>query len=150
MSGKSKNGKSKRASNFCWKRDRGRCFYCTKPLTWSEKTIDHVIPRSKGGSNQVWNFVISCEPCNSNKGDDWPSTESLSIVFRRKVIHQIGDALGFKIKSHKNRYEYEEVAATMKVQQHVFEHLMFESHVGMYAGDGANIDLLKGRGTEDG
>lgn len=48
------------------RRDKYQCQYCgsTKKLT-----LDHVIPRSKGGKHLWDNVVIACEPCNSRKGD---------------------------------------------------------------------------------
>jgi 5-methylcytosine-specific restriction endonuclease McrA len=48
------------------RRDNHRCQYCdsTKHLT-----LDHVIPRSKGGQHRWDNVVIACATCNSIKGD---------------------------------------------------------------------------------
>lgn len=31
-------------------------------------TKDHILPRSKGGANEMWNYNTMCQPCNSNKG----------------------------------------------------------------------------------
>jgi 5-methylcytosine-specific restriction endonuclease McrA len=46
-------------------RDGGRCVYCTAPAT----SIDHVIPRSRGGEH-VWENVVSCcRRCNHAKAD---------------------------------------------------------------------------------
>ncbi len=47
-------------------RDRHRCQYCG-----SERhlTVDHVVPRSKGGTDTWDNLVTSCAPCNRKKGD---------------------------------------------------------------------------------
>ena len=52
------------------RRDKHTCQYCgsTKQLT-----LDHVIPRSKGGKHTWDNVVIACESCNSRKGDRTPS-----------------------------------------------------------------------------
>ena len=49
-----------------FRRDRGQCQYCgsTKQLT-----IDHVIPRSKGGKTIWTNLVTACNRCNVFKGD---------------------------------------------------------------------------------
>ncbi|MBW4519717.1 MAG: HNH endonuclease [Scytolyngbya sp. HA4215-MV1] len=49
-----------------FRRDNHTCQYCgsTKKLT-----IDHVIPRSKGGGHTWDNVVAACETCNSRKGD---------------------------------------------------------------------------------
>jgi 5-methylcytosine-specific restriction endonuclease McrA len=46
-------------------RDGGRCVYCLAPAT----SIDHVVPRSRGGSH-VWENVVSCcRRCNHAKAD---------------------------------------------------------------------------------
>ena len=45
------------------------CFYCNKELSEQEKTVDHKIPVSKGGTNVKTNLVICCRHCNSLKND---------------------------------------------------------------------------------
>ena len=50
-------------------RDNGRCQYCDKKLSKSRFTIDHVMPRSKGGDSSWENLVCSCSRCNTKKGD---------------------------------------------------------------------------------
>lgn len=49
-----------------YKRDKNKCQYCgsTKSLT-----IDHVIPKSKGGEDTWENLVVACSSCNVKKGD---------------------------------------------------------------------------------
>lgn len=49
-----------------FKRDHGRCQYCG---TTKDLTIDHVIPRSKGGKSTWTNLVTACKRCNSKKSD---------------------------------------------------------------------------------
>jgi 5-methylcytosine-specific restriction endonuclease McrA len=44
-----------------------RCVYCGRGETALE--IDHVVPRSRGGTERVSNLVLSCHDCNSAKGD---------------------------------------------------------------------------------
>ncbi|WP_216892523.1 HNH endonuclease [Nocardia alni] len=46
-------------------RDRYRCAYCGGKA----ETIDHVIPRSRGGAHSWENCVASCAPCNHLKAD---------------------------------------------------------------------------------
>ncbi len=46
-------------------RDRFRCAYCGSKA----ETIDHVIPRSRGGEHSWENCVASCAPCNHRKAD---------------------------------------------------------------------------------
>lgn len=49
------------------KRDGFRCSYCGEQFKlWS---IDHIIPRSKGGSNHSNNLLLACIPCNAKKGN---------------------------------------------------------------------------------
>ena len=50
-------------------RDSWTCQYCGSR---SNLTVDHVIPRSKGGSSSWENIVASCAPCNRRKGDRLP------------------------------------------------------------------------------
>lgn len=50
-------------------RDHGKCQYCDKKLNKGRFTIDHVIPRSKGGKTVWENLVTSCARCNTRKGD---------------------------------------------------------------------------------
>ncbi len=46
-------------------RDAHRCVYCTVRAD----TIDHVVPRSRGGRNEWTNVVAACARCNHRKGD---------------------------------------------------------------------------------
>jgi len=47
-------------------RDRHLCHYCG---SGRHLTVDHVVPRSKGGTDTWDNLVTSCAPCNRKKGD---------------------------------------------------------------------------------
>jgi 5-methylcytosine-specific restriction endonuclease McrA len=51
-------------------RDGWACQYCGSR---SSLTVDHVIPRSKGGDSSWENIVASCAPCNRRKGDRLPA-----------------------------------------------------------------------------
>src|SRR5690606_18760839 len=46
-------------------RDGHRCQYCGA----AAESIDHVVPRSKGGPHTWENVVAACRPCNVRKGD---------------------------------------------------------------------------------
>jgi 5-methylcytosine-specific restriction endonuclease McrA len=50
-------------------RDGWQCMYCGARTSL---TVDHVIPRSKGGGSGWDNIVASCAPCNRRKGDRLP------------------------------------------------------------------------------
>ena len=51
-------------------RDRYACPYCG---AGSHLTMDHVVPRSRGGRSSWDNVVTSCAPCNLRKGDKLPA-----------------------------------------------------------------------------
>ena len=51
-------------------RDRWTCQYCGQER--GNLTVDHVIPRSKGGGSGWENIVTCCAPCNRRKGDRLP------------------------------------------------------------------------------
>lgn len=51
-------------------RDRFTCQYCKKVFDARDLTIDHVLPRSKGGKTNWNNVVSACMVCNTKKGND--------------------------------------------------------------------------------
>lgn len=55
-----------------WVRQRGRCKYCRGALSKETMTLDHVVPRAKGGRLTLSNLVLACKPCNESKGDAMP------------------------------------------------------------------------------
>jgi 5-methylcytosine-specific restriction endonuclease McrA len=57
---------NKPSRSMIYKRDGHKCQYCgsTKNLT-----IDHVIPRSRGGEDTWENLVVACNSCNTRKSD---------------------------------------------------------------------------------
>jgi 5-methylcytosine-specific restriction endonuclease McrA len=61
-------------------RDRWTCQYCGHER--GNLTVDHVIPRSKGGGSSWDNIVTCCAPCNRRKGDRLPT--QVNMVPRRK------------------------------------------------------------------
>ena len=56
-------------------RDRWACQYCGSER--HSLTVDHVIPRSKGGSSGWDNIVTCCAPCNRRKGDRLPKQANM-------------------------------------------------------------------------
>ena len=53
-------------------RDRNTCQYCGVILQANELTLDHVLPRSRGGLSTWENLVACCHECNRKKGNALP------------------------------------------------------------------------------
>lgn len=62
------------------KRDGCKCQYCSCRLNFENESIDHVIPRSRGGKHNWSNIVACCKGCNSKKADRTPSEAKMSLV----------------------------------------------------------------------
>ncbi|MFB2920248.1 MULTISPECIES: HNH endonuclease [Aerosakkonema] len=45
------------------------CCWCGKQMTISERTIEHLIPKSLGGSNALSNLRLACFSCNNLRGN---------------------------------------------------------------------------------
>ena len=63
-------------------RDRNTCQFCGQVCPAAELTLDHVVPRSRGGSTSWDNLVASCYRCNNIKGDRTPEEASLKLIRR--------------------------------------------------------------------
>jgi len=50
-------------------RDSFQCQYCLKQLNYKNATLDHILPRSKGGKASWQNLVCCCAVCNRKKGN---------------------------------------------------------------------------------
>jgi 5-methylcytosine-specific restriction endonuclease McrA len=66
-------------------RDRWTCQYCGSER--GALTVDHVIPRSKGGASTWDNIVTCCAPCNRRKGDRLPKEADMHPLHAPKPPH---------------------------------------------------------------
>jgi 5-methylcytosine-specific restriction endonuclease McrA len=62
-----------------FKRDNHRCVYCG---THEDLTLDHVMPKSRGGRTSWENLATACKRCNTRKGDCTP--EEASMLMRQR------------------------------------------------------------------
>lgn len=65
------------------RRDSNRCAYCSKSAT----TIDHVQPKSRGGTDSWENLVACCLRCNNKKGDKTLAEIGWSLSFSPRMPH---------------------------------------------------------------
>lgn len=61
-------------------RDEFTCQYCGKEFTSAKLTIDHVVPKSKGGKSTWQNMVAACWKCNNKKGDKKLSYMNMKLI----------------------------------------------------------------------
>jgi 5-methylcytosine-specific restriction endonuclease McrA len=60
------------------KRDRYTCQYCGR--RYCKLTLDHVLPRSRGGGSTWENLVAACSDCNCDKGDRTPAEAGMELL----------------------------------------------------------------------
>ena len=58
------------------RRDRHTCVYCAGHAD----TIDHVLPRCRGGGDTWFNLVAACQSCNGVKGDRTPQEAAMTMI----------------------------------------------------------------------
>jgi len=63
-------------------RDDNRCQYCGRRFPTTELSLDHVVPRSRGGSADWTNIVCACTRCNARKGGRLPSEAGMKLIQR--------------------------------------------------------------------
>lgn len=76
------------------KRDHNTCQYCG---IRADLTVDHVLPKSRGGRDTWENLVAACVSCNNRKGDRTPEEASMQLArepFRPSYVMFIRDFVG--------------------------------------------------------
>ena len=63
-----------------YSRDRNRCQYCGRQFPRAELNLDHVVPRSRGGTSVWENVVCSCHRCNRLKGGRTPGEAGMRLI----------------------------------------------------------------------
>lgn len=76
-------------------KSKGVCAHCGKKLELETMTVDHVIPLSKGGTNELKNLVALCENCNKDKSNYIVDPEDyfrhLDWVYLKNLIKRYGE-----------------------------------------------------------
>ena len=76
-------------------RDRYQCQYCGVACRPGAATIDHIVPRSRGGKTTWTNVVTACASCNRHKGSRSLDNAGLKLMRapRRPTWHELADEL---------------------------------------------------------
>jgi len=62
-----------------FKRDRFTCQYCGSQPGPAELTVDHVLPKSRGGASSWENCVLACVECNARKANRTPTEARMTL-----------------------------------------------------------------------
>jgi CRISPR/Cas system Type II protein with McrA/HNH and RuvC-like nuclease domain len=71
-----------------YKRDSHECVYCGSK---KDLTLDHVLPKSRGGGNEWTNLVTSCFKCNLKKGNRTPEEAKMTMSVKPFVPSLLND-----------------------------------------------------------
>jgi|TARA_R110000824_G_scaffold21150_4_gene79129 5-methylcytosine-specific restriction endonuclease McrA len=66
-------------------RDEGKCQYCNTFITVGRETVDHIVPKCRGGAHEWTNIVLSCVSCNQRKG--WKTPEQAGMRLQSTPKH---------------------------------------------------------------
>lgn len=78
-----------------WERDDNTCVYTGKKLTEKELSVDHVIPKSKGGDS-TWENLVTCDRLlNSQKGSK--TLKEARLKLRYKPFRPVDNVFKFKV-----------------------------------------------------
>ena len=94
---------SKRKRFEVFKRDNFQCQYCGRKVPDITLEVDHIIPVSKKGTNEIANLITSCFNCNRGK-----SNKKLSNKICREDIELINNNLKEKQLQLKEYYKFKE------------------------------------------
>ncbi len=83
-------------------RDGNRCQYCGKKFPTTELSLDHLVPRSRGGRATWENIVCACLRCNVRKGGRTPREAGMRLI-RDPVEPKTSPVLSLKLSHRKYR-----------------------------------------------
>jgi 5-methylcytosine-specific restriction endonuclease McrA len=81
-------------------RDQYTCQYCGAQPTKGKLTLDHVVPRSRGGGHSWDNVVAACIPCNQRKGGRLPEEAGMRLLARPAAPRYAAVVLLGKMHGH--------------------------------------------------
>lgn len=101
----------KTLKKYIYERDGRRCFFCGKDLLFRQVSLDHYLPKSHHGPDDVFNIVLSCKKCNRIKKNRVPEDfENIMIEnLKTAVMDRKIKLSGIKIKNDELMKEVEEV-----------------------------------------
>lgn len=114
----------KALKKYIFERDKKQCRFCCKELVFRQISLDHYLPKSKSGPNDVFNIVLSCKKCNKHKENRVPSNyeEVLLNNFKQGVMDK-------KIKSSVVKLKHQDllkIAETVEKIESIHTYTVFQ------------------------
>ena len=92
-------------------RDNSSCQYCGVVLETAEYTIDHILPRVRGGRSVWTNLALACGQCNKRKSDRTPQEAGLALRQKPVEPKQFDPRFNFRLHIHALRPEWSDYKA---------------------------------------
>ena len=72
---------------YIYRQSSGKCALCGNPVKYTDFTIDHIVPLSMGGENDIDNFQCTCRACNQFKSNILPEDfiQRVSDIYKHNV-----------------------------------------------------------------
>lgn len=82
-----------------YRKTKGHCYLCGEFVDFDSFEVEHKIPLSKGGTNNLNNLFCSCHCCNTIKQDIYPKDfmKKISQIFMNQMQLQYGNSLRWRI-----------------------------------------------------
>ena len=101
-----KIGKPTKLKSSCWKRGGKTCHFCRGPVLLAKSQADHITAHSKGGTNEIWNFLPIHRVCNGLISA-YPSSELItSMLMGRWMIQKIFDGVDTNSWEHQATHRF--------------------------------------------
>lgn len=86
-----------------YRKTKGYCYLCGDFVDFNKFEVEHKIPISKGGTNDLSNLFCSCHVCNSIKQDIYPEDfmERISKIFMYQMENKYSKKMTWKMMSKK-------------------------------------------------
>lgn len=130
--------KKKTYKRYVYIRDGKECFFCHKELFFKQVSLDHYLPKSNKGSDDIFNLVCSCKRCNKFKGHKLPEDYSEVLVrqFRQAVEDEMIKASAIKINTDQL---IELTSKVYKLEKVCKQYVSFQSHTHRFYVKNNNI-----------
>lgn len=117
----------KTIKKYVYERDNHKCFFCNKELLFKQVSLDHYLPKSKGGPDNVCNIILSCKKCNKYKKNTIPNDykEVMIDLFKKAVEDKIILTAGIRLKQK----DLENISRDIYRIEHIGEYIVFQSNI---------------------